>query len=105
MVGCFGAEADHREAELFCNTVHKVAQEVIAVDRTDADAYRIEALGFFLEVHGDDRVSVLRGKTDCCLAVSLMYLNRAIILLESAHLIAKERMTVRTSHVMGSVHT
>lgn len=89
-------QPQHIKVELFCNAVHKVTQKVVSVNSLDFYAYRIRKLRIAFKIHVNYRVAVMRRQADCLRAVSLMYSNPSVLILEAYHLFSWKRIAFFT---------
>ena len=95
-----GGDVCERKLHLVCDAIDDVHQQMVAVDSDNVHTNRIEEALVLVEIHGNNIITALRCKTYGNLAVAAVQSDVALGILETNHLITRQRTTLLTAVIL-----
>ena len=87
------------EVLLLCNASNHIAEQMMAVDATDADTDGEQELFILLEIHRYNGIALLGCLTNSSEAVALMECDLSFGILETNDFVSRQRMATGTTLV------
>ena len=88
------------EVLLLCNASNHIAEQMMAVDATDADTDGEQELFILLEIYSYNGIALLGCLTDSSEAVALVKCNPPLGILETDDFVSRQRMSAGTTLVL-----
>ena len=93
-------EFRNREVLLLCNASNHIAEQMMAIDTTDADTDGEQELFVLIEIHSYNGIALLGCLTYSGEAVALVERNLSLCILETDDFVSRQRMAAGTTLIL-----